>query len=98
MNKVVDQVQQHLTDYACGLNYQALSSEAIHTVKSRVIDTLGALMGGFFGPPSRGACNLASQLQNATGATVIGTRMKTTTDIAALVNATTARYVEMTDF
>src|SRR3972149_1941733 len=36
-------------------------------------------------------------MPNPDGATVIGTRMKTTPDMAAFVNATTARYVEMND-
>ena len=98
MNKVVDRIRQRLTDYACDLNYDRLSAEAIHTAKVRVIDTLGALIGGFFGPPSRIARSFAAQVPDPCGATVIGTRMKTTTDIGAFVNATTARYVEMTDF
>ena len=97
VNKAVDSIQQRLTDYACALNYDGLSPEAIHAAKVRIIDTLGALIGGFFGEPCRIARNLAAQMPNPSGATVIGTRMKTTPDMAAFVNATTARYVEMTD-
>ena len=89
----VDSIQQRLTSYACGLNYDGLSPEAIHAAKVRIIDTLGALIGGFFGEPCRIARNLAAQMPNPDGATVIGTRMKTTPDMAAFVNATTARYV-----
>ena len=95
--KAIDSIQQCLTDYACGLNYEGLSPEAIHACKVRVIDTLGALIGGFFGEPCRIARKLAAQMPNPNGATIIGTRMKTTPDIAAFVNATTARYPEMTD-
>ena len=97
VNKAVDSIQQRLTSYACGLNYDGLPPEAIHAAKVRVIDTLGALIGGFFGEPCRIARNLAAQMPNPDGATVIGTRMKTTPDMAAFVNATTARYVEMND-
>ena len=97
VNKAVDSIQQRLTSYACGLNYDGLSPEAIHAAKVRIIDTLGALIGGFFGEPCRIARNLAAQMPNPGGATVIGTRMKTTPDMAAFVNATTARYVEMND-
>lgn len=93
----VDSIQQRLTDYACGLSYDQLSAETIHAAKVRVIDTLGALIGGFFGAPSRIARNLAALMPNAEGATVIGTRMKTTPDMAAFVNGTTARFVEMMD-
>ncbi|MBI4191677.1 MAG: MmgE/PrpD family protein [Betaproteobacteria bacterium] len=97
VERAVDSLQQHLTSYACALNYDGLSSEAIHVGKVRIIDTLGVLIGGFFDEPCRIARNLAAQMPNAGGATVIGTRMKTTPDMAAFVNATTARYLEMND-
>ena len=97
VNKAVDTIQQHLTDYACNLDYDGLPPEAIHATKVRVIDTLGALIGGFFGEPCRVARDLAAHLPNPNGATVIGTRMKTTPDMAAFVNGTTARYAEMND-
>ena len=97
VNKAVDSIQQRLTDYACGLNYDGLSKEAIHAAKVRIIDIFGCLIAGFFGEPCRIVRNLAAQMPNRDGATVIGTRMKTTPDMAAFVNATTARLAEMND-
>ena len=97
VQKAVDSIQQRITDYACGLNFDDLSPEATHAAKLRIIDTLGALMGGFFGEPCRIARNLAAQMPNPDGATVIGTRMKTTPDMAAFANATAGRYVELND-
>ena len=98
VTKAVDSVQQRLSDYAFGLNYGDLSPEAIHTAKARIIDTLGVLIGGFFGDACRITRNLAAQMSDPVGATVLGTRMKTTPDMAAFVNATTARYLEFSDF
>ena len=46
-------IQQRLTDYACSLDYAGLSPEAIHAAKVRIIDTLGALIAGFFAEPCR---------------------------------------------
>ena len=97
INKAVDSIQQRLTSYACDLNYDDLSPEVIHAAKVRIIDTLGALVGGFFGEPCRVVRNIAAQMPSPAGATVIGTRIKTTPEMAALVNATTARYPELTD-
>ena len=97
INETVDGMQQRLTDYACGIDYNNLTPEAIHAAKVRVIDTLGALIGGFFGEPCRIARNMAARMPDPAGATVIGTRMKTSPDMAAFVNATTARYVELND-
>ena len=97
VQKTVDSVQQRLTDYACDLNYDSLVPEAIHAAKVRVIDTLGALIGGFFGESCHIARNFAAQFPYPDGATVIGTRMKTTPDVAAFVNGTTARDGEIND-
>lgn len=92
-----DEIQKRLTDYACTLRYEALSADAIHAAKVRVIDTLGALFGGFFNEPCRIGRGMAARVPQPDGATIIGTRMKTTPDMAAFVNATMSRCVEMND-
>ena len=94
---MIDSIQQRLTDYAFSFTYEDIPPEVIHAVKVRVIDTLGVLIGGFFGESCRIARNLAARMPNADGATVIGTRMKTTPDMAAFVNAITSYYLAMTD-
>ena len=93
----VDGIQSRLARYAADLAYENLDAETIHAAKVRVIDTLGALIGGFFGEPSRRARDLAARMPQRSGATVIGTRFSTSPDLAAFVNGTTARYVEMND-
>lgn len=92
-----DSIEQRLTDYVSGLNYDVLTPEAAHAAKVRVIDTLAALAGGFDGEPCRIARKMAARMPDAGGATVVGTAIKTTPDMAAFVNATTARYVELND-
>jgi 2-methylcitrate dehydratase len=93
----VDGLQQRITGYACALTYDRLTPQAAHDIRARVIDTLGTLVGGYFGEPCRIARNLAARLPHPQGATVIGTRLKTTPDMAAFVNATAARYLDMND-
>lgn len=95
--KPADAIQAHLSGYAAQLQYEDLDAAAIHAVKVRVIDTLGALIGGFFGEPCLAARDLAARMPQSAGATVIGTRLTAAPDVAAFVNATTARYVEMND-
>lgn len=96
-HEVSDRIQQRLTEYAAAFAYESLPAEAIHAAKVRTIDTLGALIAGFFSDACCMARNLAAEVPHPHGATVIGTRMKTTPDLAAFVNGTTARYAEMTD-
>ena len=83
VNKAVDSIQQRLTSYACDLNYDSLSPEVIHAAKVRVIDTFGTLIGGFFAEPCRIVRNVAAEMPNRDGATIIGTRMKTTPERSA---------------
>jgi 2-methylcitrate dehydratase len=92
-----DRIQSQLSSYAARLRYEDLGKDTIHAAKVRVIDTLGALIGGFFGEPCRAARELAARTPQAAGSTVIGTRIMTSPDLAAFANATTARYVEMND-
>ncbi len=66
-HKAVDTIQQRLTDYACRLEFRDLTPEAVHAAKVRIIDTLGALIGGFFGEPCRIARNLAAQAPDPAG-------------------------------
>jgi 2-methylcitrate dehydratase len=92
-----DSIQALLTDYACKLRYEDLSPVAAHAGKVRIIDTLGALVGGYFGECCQLARNIAARTPVAEGATVIGTRIRTSPELAAFANATAARYVEMND-
>lgn len=94
--RAVDGMQQCLTDFACALDYASLPQEAIHAAKALTIDTLGVLVAGFCHDPCRIARGLATPADD-NGATIIGSRMKTTPHMAAFVNATTARYVEAND-
>jgi 2-methylcitrate dehydratase len=93
-----DGAQQRLADYADDLRFENLTPDAIHAAKVRLIDTLGVLIGGFSGEPCRIARALAAEMpQPDRGATVIGTRLKTTPDMAAFVNGTAVRFLDMND-
>jgi 2-methylcitrate dehydratase len=95
--QTTDHIQATLSAYAARLAYSDLDPETIHAAKTRVIDTLGALIGGFAGEPCRMAREVAARMPQPGGATVIGTRLTTSPDLAAFVNGSTARYVEMND-
>lgn len=97
LTRAVDSIQARLTDYACNLKFEELPREVVHAAKVRVIDTLGALIGGFFAEPCRIGRDVAAAIPVADGSTVIGTRLKTTPDMAAFVNGATARYIELND-
>ena len=92
-----DTIVDAFVEYARTMDFEGLSDEVVHASKVRLIDTFGALLGGFFGEPSRISRVVASQMFSPNGATVIGTQHKTSPDMAAFVNGNTARFVEMND-
>lgn len=95
--KAIDTIQACLTSYAMKVNYGSLSDDAIHATKVRVIDTLGGLVGGFSYEPCRITRNFAAKVACSDGATILGTQMKSTLDLAAFANATAARFAEAND-
>jgi 2-methylcitrate dehydratase len=92
-----DAAQARIAAYAHGLRFDALPEEVVHGAKVRLIDTLGVLMGGFPGEPCSIARSVAAAQPMANGATVIGTRMRTTAEMAGFVNGTTLRFLDMND-
>src|SRR5580704_5364318 len=93
----VDVIQSAMATYASELKFEALSETALQATKARVIDTTSALFGGYLTEPCRLARNLAYNVSQADGATVIGTRHRTTPELAAFVNATTSRMIDAND-
>lgn len=93
----VDSLRESIADFALGLRFADLDADAIYDVTLRIVDTVGALFGGFAGPP----CGIARSLVGLGGtggaSTVLGTAVRTSPDLAAFINATTARYAEMND-
>lgn len=94
---VVDSLQQRIASYAGALSWADLTPGAVHAAKVRIIDTLGALIGGFDGEPCRIARKMAARQSDPAGATIVGTAARATPEMAAFANATAARYVEMND-
>ena len=92
-----DSVLNRFTEYATALEFDEISPAAVHAAKVRIIDTFGALMGGFDGEPCRIGRNLAALAARVDGATVIGTRIVAAPEMAAFANATMSRYVEAND-
>ncbi|NGO10975.1 MmgE/PrpD family protein [Streptomyces sp. HC44] len=82
---------EDLSSYAVSLRYSDLSTAAIHTVKQRLVDSIGCGLGAFDALPSRNGRAFA-EAHPSTAATVLGTTQTTTPDVAAFVNGTMIRY------
>lgn len=97
MTHVPDTFQDRLVRYARNLRYEDLPDVTVHDARVRLIDTFGSLIGGFYGEACRVSRSTAALYSSPFAATVIGTRNKSSAEMAAFANATTARFVEMND-
>ncbi len=94
-SNATDRIQQQIAAYAHGLHFDSLPAAVTDAAKLHMVDSIGALIAGFDGEPCRIARKLAADLPFPDGTTVVGTRMKTTLDLAAFVNGTTSRQAEI---
>jgi 2-methylcitrate dehydratase len=92
-----DPTVERLTAYADRLRYEDLPREAVHQVKRLIIDSMGCGLAAFHSEPVNAARELALGVTGSSTATLLGTRTKTTPDLAAFVNGTMVRYLDFND-
>ena len=88
---------ERLSAYAAGLRYEDLTPEAVHEVKRRLLDSLGCAMGAYNSEPATIARRLASTVQSTQPATVIGTGLASSPELAAFANGVLFRYLDYND-
>jgi len=86
---------ERLAAYAHGLRFEDLDAATVERVKSHIIDTVGCGIAAFDERPVR----ICREVALAVGgnATVIGTRRRTTVDLASFANGAAFRYYDLND-
>ena len=90
-------VAESLASYAESLDFTSLPEATVHETKKRIVDSLACGIGAFNAEPVRIARETAVEAANPRGATVLGTRKKTTADLAAFANGMMVRYFDYND-
>jgi len=85
-----------LAAYADGLRYEDLDAATIERVKSHFIDTIGCGIAAFDERPVRICRDVALGVAGG-AATVIGTKRRTTPDLATFANGAAFRYYDLND-
>lgn len=88
---------ERLSAYAAGLRFEHLTPEAVHEVKRRLLDSLGCAMGAYPSEPATIARRLALKTSSTFPATVIGTKHKSSPELAAFSNGVHFRYLDYND-
>ncbi len=86
-----------MVDFAHALKYDDLSEKAVHDAKARVLDSIGVGLAAYMAPPVRVARQVVQPTAGEFAARVWGTLMYTTPDMAAFVNGTMVRYLDLND-
>jgi 2-methylcitrate dehydratase len=88
---------QELASYVKSVEYSDVSEEVIHETKKRIVDSLGCAIGAFNAEPVKISRKIAETARTSQGATLFGTRKKSTPNLAAFVNGIMVRYFDYND-
>lgn len=89
---------EKLADWTHKLKYTDLTKDAVHEVKRRFIDSLATSLGAYESKPARIARQTALAVPvRRDGAVIVGTRQRTTPDLAAFANGAHIRYLDYND-
>jgi 2-methylcitrate dehydratase len=93
----MDTTAEKFATYTAALSYDDLGARAVHSAKRSIIDSIGCALGAYNAEPVRAVCAMAAQLSAAKPATLIGTRIKSSPEMAGFANSTMIRYLDFSD-
>ena len=93
----MDKTVEKMSRYAAALQYSDITPAALHAAKRSLIDSVGCAMGALEAAPVKLTRRLASRTQSSTPASVFGSSIKTSPEMAAFVNGVMLRYLDFSD-
>ncbi len=93
----MDKTTEKLANYIAGLEYEQLSTGAIHQTKRRLIDAIACGIGGYRSEPAQIARAMAAESSAKTPARIVGSGAATSMEMAAFANTVMIRYLDCND-
>src|SRR5215471_1138846 len=90
-------IAESLSSYTKSLDFTSLPERTVHETKKRIVDSLACGIGAFNAEPVRIARETALDASDPRGATILGTRKRSTADLAAFANGMMVRYFDYND-
>jgi len=90
-------LSERLAEYASSLTYDDLSEAVIVEAKKRMLDAVGCAIGAYGEAPVKAARRFAERGYPGSASTILGTRKRTTPDVATFVNGLMVRYFDFND-
>jgi 2-methylcitrate dehydratase len=88
---------ERLAEYSASLAYGDIGGAVVLEAKKRLLDTLGCAIGALVERPVKVVFRLAKEGYRGDAATIMGTRTKTTPEMATFVNGLMIRYFDFND-
>jgi 2-methylcitrate dehydratase len=88
---------EQLSSYATSLHYRDLPADVVHLTKRMIIDTIGCALGGYSSEPSKIARDLAGTITSTQPASIIGSGLSSSPDLATFANGVMIRYLDYND-
>ncbi|MEK6591380.1 MAG: MmgE/PrpD family protein [Nitrospinota bacterium] len=88
---------KRLAAYIHSLHYEDIPMDVVHEVKRRVIDSLGCAFGAYYSEPVKIAREVSRYQEGDHSATIIGTKKKTSPELATFTNGSMIRYLDYND-
>jgi 2-methylcitrate dehydratase len=90
-------IAHRLAQQAQAARIEDLSPKVVHEVKRRVLDSIGCALGAWTSRPAQVTRAMAQTVAVPGGASLLGSRHRTTADLAAFSNGALVRYLDFND-
>ncbi len=87
---------RRIAEYALSLNASDLPEPVVQCAKDRIVDSFACALGAYDAAPVAAALTLARNTRTGQ-ASILGTDVRTTPDLAAFVNGTLVRFLDYND-
>ncbi len=91
------ELAERLSRYALSRTYRDLDAGTVNEMKVRILDAVGCAIGAFDEEPARIAMRALGPLRQGGTSTLLGTKSKSSPDLATFVNGLMVRYFDFND-
>ncbi len=86
-----------VAQWAKAASFDKLSKEVVHEVNRRILDSIGCALGAWKSRPGKVTRTVAQSITQPGGANLLGSKHRTTPDLAAFTNGALVRYLDFND-
>jgi 2-methylcitrate dehydratase len=96
-------VAHKIAEWSLATRYESLGARTVHEIKRRVLDSIGTALGAWHSRPAKvtravaEAVPVASGAAFGPGASLLGSKFRTTPDLATFSNGALVRYLDFND-